>query len=160
MEASSRNKRIARALAIATAIAIPAEGLRQVAYYDPAGILTICYGDTNNVRPGQTATLEECKTRLNNEMLKAIETVDRCVPGLPVNVLAAFADAVYNIGPKIACDLSRSTAARLLKEGRYAEACQQLPRWNKVCTAAGCFALPGLTKRRERERTVCMEGLT
>lgn len=148
------------AAAIATAIAIPAEGLRQVAYYDPVGILTICYGDTSNVRPGQTASLEECKARLDREMLQAIEQVDRCVPNLPVNVLAAFGDAVYNIGPRIACDTSKSTAARLLAAGDYGGACAQLPRWNKACRLGACVVLPGLTKRRNAEYQLCMKGLT
>jgi len=144
--------RYAKVLALAAALAIPAEGLRQYAYYDPVGILTICYGDTNNVVPGQYATLTECKQRLDKEMLYAIEQVDRCVPDLPDNVLAAFADAAYNIGPRIACDTHRSTAARLLESGRIEEACKQLPRWNK----AGGVELPGLTKRRNQEMELCL----
>lgn len=154
-----RNKRITTALAIATTLAIPAEGLRQVAYHDPVGILTICYGDTNNVMPGQTATLEDCKARLDAEMLKAVQQVEHCVPDLPVNVLAAFGDAVYNMGPGIACDTTKSTAARLLKAGDMVGACMQLPRWNKVRTAVGTFSLPGLTKRRNAEMQVCLRGL-
>lgn len=156
----SRSKRIAFAVAMATAIAVPAEGLRQVAYYDPVGILTICYGDTNNVAPGQVASLDECKARLDKEMLHAIEQVERCRPGLPVNVLAAFGDAAYNIGPRIACDIERSTAARYLAAGDYGNACAQLPRWDKACRAGVCVALPGLTKRRNAEFKVCMTGLT
>ena len=39
-------KIIGLAVAAATAIAIPAEGLRQYAYRDPVGILTTCYGST------------------------------------------------------------------------------------------------------------------
>lgn len=155
-----KTKRLSTAAAIAAAIAIPAEGLRQVAYYDPVGILTICYGDTNNVVPGQVASLDECKARLDKEMLHAIEQVDRCVPDLPVNVLAAFGDAAYNLGPRIACDTHSSTAARYLATGQYGDACAQLPRWNKASVAGVMVALPGLTKRRNREMTVCMQGLT
>lgn len=155
-----KTKRISTAAAIAAAIAIPAEGLRQVAYYDPVGILTICYGDTNNVRPGQVASLEECKARLDKEMIHAIEQVDRCVPNLPVNVLAAFGDAVYNIGPRIACDTGRSAAARFLKAGDFGNACAQLPRWNKARVAGVMVSLPGLTKRRNAEMMLCMQGLT
>jgi GH24 family phage-related lysozyme (muramidase) len=36
------------ALAVAMALAIPAEGLRQYAYNDPVGILTVCYGHTGD----------------------------------------------------------------------------------------------------------------
>ena len=38
--------RRAIAAILATAIAVPAEGLRQWAYYDPPGILTVCRGHT------------------------------------------------------------------------------------------------------------------
>lgn len=155
-----RGKRISTALALAIAIAIPAEGLRQVAYYDPVGILTICYGDTNNVKPNQFASIDECKARLDKEMTDAIEQVERCVPNLPVNVLAAFGDAVYNIGPRIACDTKNSTAARYLAAGQYGDACAQLPRWNKARVAGAMVTLPGLTKRRNAEMALCMRGLT
>lgn len=146
--------------AIATAIAVPAEGLRQVAYYDPPGILTVCYGSTTNVEAGKTYSLAECRARLDADMLAAVETVDRCVPGLGDNQLAAFADAVYNMGPTIACNTKKSTAARLLKAGKIAEACVQLPRWNKARIAGVAVALPGLTKRRNAEMILCMKGLT
>ena len=155
-----RGKRISTAVALAAAIAVPAEGLRQVAYYDPVGILTICYGDTNNVKPGQVASLDECKARLDKEMLHAIEQVDRCVPNLPENVLAAFGDAVYNIGPRIACDIQNSTAARYLAAGQYGDACMQLPRWNQARVAGVMVTLPGLTKGRNAEMTLCMRGLS
>lgn len=149
-------RRTATALALATAIAIPAEGLRQIAYRDPVGILTICYGDTNNVKPGQYATLDECKARLDKEMLHAIEAVERCVPNLPSNVLAAFGDAAYNAGERIACDTNRSTAARLLKAGDIQGACRQLPRWNKASVGGVMVELPGLTKRRQKEMELCL----
>ena len=148
------------ALAAAIAIAIPAEGLRQVAYRDPPGILTVCYGSTTDVRPGVVYSLAECRTRLDADMAAAVAQVEKCAPGLGENQLAAFADAVYNLGPKVACDTKNSTAARLLKAGQIAEACQQLPRWNKARVAGVLVELPGLTKRRERERVLCMQGRT
>ena len=78
----TRNQRAAAAMAIATALAIPAEGLRQVAYRDPVGVLTICYGSTTDVRPGQYAPLSECKDRLDFEMWSFVMAVERCAPGL------------------------------------------------------------------------------
>jgi GH24 family phage-related lysozyme (muramidase) len=146
--------------AIATAIAIPAEGLRQVAYYDPPGILTVCYGSTSNVEKGKTYSLAECRARLEADMLAAVETVERCAPGLGDNQLAAFADAVYNLGPTIVCNPKKSTAARLLKDGRTGEACMQLPRWSRAKIMGVSVELPGLVKRRNKEMTLCMKGLT
>jgi len=149
-------KRLTTAAAIASALAIPAEGLRQWAYYDPPGILTVCYGSTKDVVKGRKYSLEECKYRLDADMMEAIVTVDRCVPNAPPMVLAAFGDAVYNIGPKIACSTESSTAARLLKAGQWDAACRQLPRWDKARVAGQMISLPGLTKRRKAEEILCL----
>jgi len=152
------NKRLAAAAALATAIAIPAEGLRQYAYYDPPGILTVCYGSTVDVEKGRKYSLAECRARLDADMATAVRTVEACQPGLPENVLAAFADAVYNMGPTIACNPQRSTAARHLARDEYREACEQLPRWNKARVAGVAVELPGLTKRRQKEMDLCLSG--
>jgi len=149
-------RRLGAAAAIATAIAIPAEGLRQFAYYDPPGILTVCYGTTTNVIAHKKYSIDECKRLLDADMQAAVAAVDRCAPGLPVNALAAFADATYNLGPKIACDTKASTAARLLASGHIAAACEQLPRWNKASVGGVMIPLPGLTRRREAERQLCL----
>lgn len=152
------DKRIAAALATAVSLAIPAEGLRQYAYRDPVGILTVCYGETNGVQMRKYSA-QECRAMLDQSMLKAIDEVNRCQPNLPENVLAAFGDAAYNIGSKVACDVNKSTAARLLKAKDYKGACSQLIRWNKATVAGNLVELPGLTKRREKERQVCLTGL-
>lgn len=153
-----KTRRRSAAAALAVAIAVPAEGLRQWAYYDPPGILTVCYGSTTDVQSGRKYSLDECKARLDDDMRAAIARVDACAPGLPVPVLAAFGDAVYNIGPKIACDTAHSTAARLLKAGDIAGACRQLPRWDKASVGGVMVSLPGLTKRRAKEMDLCLEG--
>jgi len=154
---SNKAKRLGAAAAIATAIAIPAEGLRQFAYYDPPGILTTCYGHTGpDVVKGKKYSLDECMALLTADMAEAIAAVDRCQPGLPENVLAAFGDAVYNMGPTIACNTERSTAARKLSAGLIEDACLQLPRWNKASVAGVMVPLPGLTKRRNAEMALCL----
>ena len=150
-------KKRAAVVAAACAIAVPMEGLRTKAYRDPVGIPTLCFGTTKGVQMGDTATVEQCKSLLTKEMLESIDAVDRCVPNLPVNVSAAFADAVYNLGPKIACDTARSTAARKLKAGDFAGACNELLRWDRAnMPGIGLVPLPGLTKRRQMERELCL----
>lgn len=145
--------RIAAIAVAAAAIAAPAEGLRQYAYYDPPGVLTVCYGSTTDVVKGRKYSIEECKARLESDMLKAVQAVERCHPGLPDKVLIAFSDAVYNIGPTVACN---STASRYLAAGNYTAACNELPKWDKARVAGQLVALPGLTKRRAKERAVCL----
>lgn len=152
-------QRRSAAAAIAVALAVPAEGLRQAAYKDPVGIPTICFGSTKGVRMGDFRTVPECKALLTKEMDEYITAVETCAPGLPMPVLAAFSDAAYNLGPVIACDTSRSTAARMLKAGEYRGACNQLPRWNQAKVMGVSVSLPGLTKRRALEREICLSGI-
>lgn len=152
--------RKAVALVLATALAVPAEGLRQVAYRDVTGLPTICFGSTVGVKMTDFRTVPECQALLTKEMSDVISAVDACRPGLAVPVLAAFSDAAYNLGTKIACDSAKSTAARLLAAGDYAGACQQLTRWDKAVVAGVMVSLPGLTKRRALERDLCLSGVT
>ena len=161
MSLTDRQRQIIAATAIATALAVPAEGLRQYAYDDTGGINTVCRGHTgHDIVVGKRYSLAECDQFMNDDMKKAVEIVDHCVPSLPANVLGAFADVTYNEGQTAACDTSRSTAARLLKAGKLKEACQQLPKWNKANVGGKLVPLPGLTKRRAAEVAVCMEGLS
>lgn len=148
---TTRSQRVTAATLAAAAIAAPFEGLRQWAYRDPVGVPTVCFGSTRGVKVGDFKTKAECDALLTAEMTQAVSTVERCVPGLPVNMLAAWGSAVYNIGPVLVCDPQRSTAARLLAAGRLREACDQLPRWNQ----AKGIVLPGLTKRRAAEQELC-----
>lgn len=149
---NDNQRRIAAATAIATAIAIPAEGLRQIAYYDPPGILTVCMGHTGaGIDHKKKYSLAECNQFLTQDMHQAIGEVERCQPGLPAPVLAAFGDAVFNLGSTIACNQKKSTAARLLATGRIAEACEQLPRWNKARVMGVLVELPGLASAAARK---------
>jgi len=149
-------RRTAAVLALATALAAPFEGLRNYAYLDPARIPTICYGSITGVKLGDHKTDEQCKALLGEEMLVRVQTVDRCVPGLPINMLAAWASAIYNTGEQLVCNVKTSTAARLLKAGQLIEACHQLLRWNKATVGGVLVPLPGLTRRRAAEEELCL----
>jgi len=147
-----RKQKLIAIASVAAVIAAGHEGLRHYAYNDPRPgdpILTVCYGSTTQVERGKRYSLEECKQRLDADMLEAVTAVERCHPNLPDNVLIAFADAVYNIGPKIAC---KSTASKYLDQGNYEAACNELPKWNK----SNGVVLKGLTRRREEERKICL----
>lgn len=128
-----------------------------MAYFDPPGVLTVCRGHTGaDVIAGKQYSMGECDQFFSDDMRKAVREVDHCLPGLPVPVLAAFGDAAFNLGSKVACDPAKSTAARYLKAGRYDMACNELPKWNKATVAGVKVELPGLTTRRGVERGVCL----
>lgn len=149
----------ARIIAAVATLAVGFEGVRQVAYYDPPGILTVCHGSTHNVEPNRVYSMAECRARLDADAAEAVAHVERCAPGLPDGPLIAFSDAVFNVGPRIVCDTQTSTAARMLATGDIEGACNQLPRWDRARIAGEAVPLPGLTKRRARERDICLAGL-
>ena len=146
------------AIVLASSLAIPAEGLYYTWYPDPVGITTVCYGHTGkDIDKTKRYTKDECLGLLSMDMAKAVRKVDSCVPDLPLGVLAAFSDATFNMGPAIACDTTRSTAARLLKARKFVEACNQLPRWNKARIMGVLRELLGLTIRRTNEQEMCLK---
>ncbi len=151
--------RKAVALVLATAIAVPMEGVRQWAYRDPIGLPTVCMGHTEGVKMGDFRTLPECRALLTQDMSYAIAITDACQPGLPTPILAAFSDLTFNAGSTAACDVAKSTAARYLKLKDYRAACDQLLRWTKARIAGVMVELPGLVKRRAMERELCLKGI-
>lgn len=132
------------------------EGLRQTAYPDPATggpPWTICYGHTEGVRPGDRHTLDECKALLRRDLEVYARGIEHCVTvPLPDRRWVALVSFAYNVGVRAAC---RSSVVRLINAGRTREGCNALLLWDK---AAG-IRFPGLTKRRQRERQLCLSEL-
>lgn len=144
----------AAAIALAMTIIPGAEGLRNYAYKDPVGIPTICFGETRDVHLGDYKTTPECVAMLTDRVAEFATGVDKCTAvGLPDKVRGAEISLAYNIGLGAFCS---STLNRKANAGDLLGACNQFPLWNK----AHGIALPGLTTRREEERSLCLEGLT
>ncbi|MCA7083102.1 lysozyme, partial [Cupriavidus sp. DB3] len=143
-----------RVIAVGIAAAVPLvaafEGLRQTAYLDPVGIPTACFGATKGVRLGQVYTREQCDNLLARDLLEANAGVDSCVRvPLTEGQRTALVSFAYNVGRGNLCG---STLARKLNAGDYVGACNELPRW----VYAKGVKLPGLVKRREQERALCL----
>ena len=144
---------LALVLTLAAGFATQFEGRPLNAYADLGGVWTLCWGHTAGVKPGDTATPDECLAYLQHDMGHAYAAVDRCITAdLTITQAAAFTDAAFNIGPKVVCG---STLQRLANAGDIRGACNQLTRW---VYAAG-RKVPGLVRRRQAERALCMEGM-
>jgi lysozyme len=129
------------------------EGLRQTAYRDVVGIPTICYGETKNVRMGQTATRAECDSMLVHSLVEHEDGMLKCLRvALPEKTQQAFLSFTYNVGAGAFCG---STLLRKANAGDIRGACDELLRWDK----AGGVVFPGLTRRRLAERSMCLQGL-
>lgn len=151
----------ASAIAALAAFAATEEGTRYIPYFDPPGILTVCQGHTGpEIIKNKKYTNDECAKFLAEDAKEALEIVASCVPyELPPSVFIAFSDAVFNLGPKIACDPKQSHAAKYLQAGEFKLACAELPKWDKARVAGVLVPLPGLTKRRNREYKFCITDL-
>lgn len=135
------------------------EGLRTTAYLDTIAeppVWTICYGETQDVQPGETRTVEECQHGLA-EGLRGYWVGFRSGLIAP-EVLrpesdAAFTSLTWNIGVGA---VNRSTVTKRLNARDVAGACEALTWWNR----AGQRVIRGLVNRRADEHRVCMRGTT
>lgn len=142
------------AITVAAAAFIqPWEGRELRAYRDIVGVLTICDGDTQNVRPGQVATHAECDQRLWSRVREFERDVGECLTrDVPQSVEVSLVELAYNVGSRPVCT---STMMRLANAGQYRAACDQLLRW----VNAGGRRVQGLVNRREASREQCLSGL-
>ena len=129
------------------------EGFRMDAYLCPAGIATIGWGSTyyangNKVKLGESITREQADDELLFEINRCIPQI-KSVVKVPLNnnQLSALVSFVYNLGIG---KFSKSTLLRKLNKGDYDGAANEFIRWTK----AGGVVLPGLVKRRDREKSL------
>lgn len=137
------------------------EGLKLKAYLDTGGVATICHGETEGVKMGDTATESQCKERLTIKLgifgMLVWNAVGR--DDMPNEVWAAATDLAYNVGWGA---FKKSTLLKKLKAGDYYGACHQFERWKfvagKDCNLkeANC---PGIILRRIDETELCLKGL-
>lgn len=149
----SRLRKSSVAAALAISLVGGFEGVREVAYLDPVGIPTACFGETRNIKLGMKFTRAECNNMLIEGLIRHEEGMMRCTKvDMPDTRYIALLSFTYNVGVGAYCG---STLVRKLNSGDTSGACDQLLRWDK---AMG-FRLPGLTKRRHDERELCLKGL-
>lgn len=144
----------AAAAALLTPLLVKHEGTVFRGYVDAVGVPTKCTGDTQDVVVGRTYTPAECAASLERQQIAHAEPVLACVPALRghPHQLAAAISLAYNIGAKKFCG---STVARRFKARDWRGACDAFLAWNR----AGGNVLPGLVRRREDERRLCLQEL-
>ncbi|MDL4454988.1 lysozyme [Klebsiella michiganensis] len=141
------------------------EGCRLSSYQDRAGIWTIGYGHTNNVRAGQTISELTAMTLLQADIMICEELLHKIVE-LPVTQgqFDALVSFLFNVGPgkpgvksglRYLKSGSPSTLLALLNDGRYLEAADQFPLWVYV----GIERVPGLVRRRAEEQQLFLSEM-
>lgn len=130
-----------------------AEGKRNVAYLDPVGIPTACYGHTGpDVRKGQLFTDAQCDALLKRDTEEHLKGMRKCVTAPVTNhqrdALVSFA---FNVGVPKFC---KSTMARKLNARDYIGAADEFPKWKYARVGGKNVVLRGLSRRRSAERTL------
>lgn len=121
------------------------EGCRLTAYKCPAGVWTIGYGTTKDVKQGQKITESQAEQLLRQDLEKFELQLNNLKLKLTQPQYDACLDFIYNCG--IANFKSSTLLKKIIAKAPEAEIKYQFSRWNK---AAG-KVLAGLTKRREWE---------
>lgn len=154
----NRLRQHATAAALAVSFIGGFEGLRQVAYPDPATRgkpWTVCYGatmvDGHAVTPGERESLAQCKAILLADLDREANGIEKCLHAPMTDArYVAVLSLVHNIGVTGVC---HSSVVKKLNAGDLQGGCDALLHFDR---AAG-FVMPGLTRRREAERRLCLE---
>jgi lysozyme len=150
------------ALVMATAaFAAPMEGFKSTAshnWFDPPGTVDIGFGSTSGDIPG--LKIGDHITKPEAEKLLADKLATKYLPPLRICIhnfdampqprQIAFLDASYNLGYGGVC---RSSMARKINWGDVQGACDAFLEY----THANHRVLPGLVKRRQNERALCLQ---
>lgn len=125
------------------------EGCVLHAYRDSVGVLTIGYGHTGDVYPGQVITQAQAEALLRQDLQTFENGVDDVLADIDTsdNQFGAMVSLAYNVGLG---NFKHSTVLRLHNAGDYSGAADAFRMWNR----AGGIVLQGLTRRREEERTL------
>lgn len=121
------------------------EGLKLSAYRDAAGVVTIGYGHTWNVRMGDQISKYWARELLERDVAKVEEQIDTLGLVLTQGQTDALVSLVFNIGFD---KFKSSTLLKLIRNGGSVnQICKEFQRW----VYAGDRRLRGLEVRRAWE---------
>jgi GH24 family phage-related lysozyme (muramidase) len=125
------------------------ECCRLRAYRDIAGVWTIGWGETENVRPGDVMTQDEADRLLCARLGEFAQNVEALLarPATP-HQLAAMVSLAYNVG---LAGFARSSVLRAHNAGNALAAARAFGLWNKARVRGVLEEVRGLTARRARE---------
>ena len=133
------------------------EGVRYSAYLDTGNVPTICYGHTAGVRMGMTATEDQCKQWLVEDLAIAQRAVRKHLK-VPAerNQIDAYTSFVFNVGEG---NFVGSTMLRKANSGDRSGSCKEFYRWvyvGKLDCRLSSSRCAGIPKRRDTEAALCL----
>ena len=123
------------------------EGCYLKAYRCPAGVLTIGYGCTVNVKEGQKITQEQADNMLMKELERFEIAIDKLGVKLNQNQFDALVSFSYNLGSGI----FKGSLLQAIKQQNWDNVAKQMAMYNKARVNGVLTELKGLTRRRNAE---------
>lgn len=105
------------------------EGFSNTTYYDSAGIATICYGETKNVKPGEYRTKSQCDAQLSESLRTHAKVFDNVPASTPDVVALGLLDFAYNVGVSGA---NQSSTKKAIMRGDFKEAGIRILDWKYI----------------------------
>lgn len=133
------------------------EGCKLKSYLCPAGVWTIGWGHTQNVRPGMTCTQDEADLWLLEDVEDAARAVDfYATADVNANELGAMVSLTFNIGINA---FKTSTVLKQHNRGNKLAASRAFGLWNKITDPRTKKKVEsvGLTSRRAKEAALYLE---
>lgn len=153
---------ISAATAAAIYIAAPlielVEGVENKPYIDIAGVKTVCSGITgNDVVWGKTYSNRECRNLLEKHIqIHGKHVQDAVTYQIAPQTRAALISFSYNVGGSA---MSKSTAVKLINQGKIEQGCKAMGLWNKATVNGKKVVVKGLVNRRNEEIKLCLSGI-
>lgn len=132
------------------------EGKYNKAYICPSGILTIGYGHTKGVKPGDIATDEQIDKWLYEDVMTCEMQINDLHLKIKQHQFDALVSFIFNIG--ITKFLQSTLLKRIKVYSENPEIRYQFSRWNKGTVNGQLKELDGLTRRRHSEAEMYMTG--
>lgn len=148
----------AAAIYIAAPIIELVEGVEYKPYMDIAGIPTVCSGVTGpDVAWGKKYSARECRKLLEKHIqIHGKYVQDAVTYPISPQTRAALISFSYNVGGS---GMRKSTAVRLINQGKIEQGCKALSSWNKARVNGKLKVFKGLVNRRNEEIKLCLSGV-
>lgn len=128
------------------------EGLKLEAYKCQAGIWTIGYGHTKNVKDKDIISNSQADSFLVQDLYFIEQSINQLVKvELNQNQYDALCSFVFNVG---VLAFNQSTLLAKLNMGNYIGASNEFERWNKITVDGIKQSSTGLTNRRKAEKNL------
>ena len=133
------------------------EGCKLKAYQCSAGVWTIGYGHTKNVKEGMIITQEDAERFLSLDLIKfESEIVENCTLLLNQREFDALVSFCFNVGVGA---FKNSTLLKHLNNNDVDLAAEEFVKWNKARVNGKLQPVSGLTRRRKAERLLFNKGI-